>query len=136
MAQEANLDLVEISGRSAPPVCKIMSLSKHLFELTKRRSQAKKNQRNSQLKEIKIRPNTGEGDYKVKLKKIIESIESGDKVKVTLRFKGREVVYQELGHQVMDRICDELRGKITVEQPSTLEGKQLIMLIGPKKQKN
>lgn len=133
MALAANLDLVEISASGSPPVCKIMSLGKHLFELTKKKSMAKKNQKNSQVREVKFRPNTDEGDYRVKLKKIEEFITNGDKVKVSVRFKGREVVYQELGREVVDRICKDLADKVIVEQEASMEGRQLIMIIGKRK---
>lgn len=133
MAQNAGLDLVEIGGSGNPPVCKIMSLSKHIFELNKKASQAKKNQKHTQVKEIKLRPNTDEGDFKVKIRKIMEFITAGDKAKIVVRFKGREIMYQDLGMQVMDRICSSLKESITIEQPAIMEGKQIVMLLGPKR---
>jgi len=135
MAEEAQLDLVEISPNAAPPVCKIMNYGKHLFELNKQRHAAKKKQKQVQTKEIKLRPGTDVGDYQIKLKKIIEFLEEGDKVKVTLRFRGREMSHQELGMEMMNRLKVDLDAHGSIEQQPKVEGKQMVMMLGPQKKK-
>ncbi len=135
MAEEAQLDLVEISPNAAPPVCKIMNFGKHLFELNKQRNAAKKKQKQVQTKEIKLRPGTDIGDYQVKLKKITEFLEEGDKVKITLRFRGREMSHQELGMEMMNRLKIDLETHAVIEQQPKFEGRQMVMVMGPQKKK-
>lgn len=134
-AQAATLDLVEIVADSDPIVCKIMDYGKHLFEIKKTKAAAKKKQKQQQVKEMKFRPGTEEGDYQVKLKALIRFLEAGDKAKVTLKFRGRELAHQELGMEMMQRIEKDLLELGTVEQAAKMEGKQLTMVIAPKKRK-
>ena len=134
-AQAATLDLVEIVSDSDPIVCKIMDYGKHLFELKKTKTAAKKKQKQQQIKEMKFRPGTEDGDYQVKLKALIRFLEGGDKAKVTLKFRGRELAHQELGMEMMQRIEKDLLELGTVEQAAKMEGKQLTMVIAPKKRK-
>ena len=134
-AQAATLDLVEIVADSDPIVCKIMDYGKHLFEIKKTKTAAKKKQKQQQIKEMKFRPGTEDGDYQVKLKALIRFLESGDKAKVTLKFRGRELAHQELGMDMMQRIEKDLLELGTVEQAAKMEGKQLTMVIAPKKRK-
>ena len=135
MSVAASLDLVEIVADSDPIVCKIMDYGKQLFELKKTKAAAKKKQKQQQIKEMKFRPGTEDGDYQVKLKALIRFLESGDKAKVTLKFRGRELAHQELGMDVMHRIEKDLLELGTVEQAAKMEGKQLTMVIAPKKRK-
>lgn len=133
-AEEAGLDLVEISPTAKPPVCRIMDHSKFLYEQKKRQQLAKKKQTKIQIKEVKFRPGTDENDYQIKLRNLIRFLESGNKAKVTLRFRGREMAHQQLGKELLERIAADLKDIGTVEQfPRKLEGRQLVMLIGPKK---
>ena len=132
-AQAATLDLVEIVADSDPIVCKIMDYGKHLFEIKKTKTAAKKKQKQQQIKEMKFRPGTEDGDYQVKLKALIRFLEGGDKAKVTLKFRGRELAHQELGMEMMQRIEKDLLELGTVEQAAKMEGKQLTMVIAPKK---
>ena len=134
-AQKAGLDLVEIAPDSTPIVCKIMDYGKHLFELKKTKAAAKKKQKQQQIKEIKFRPGTDIGDYKIKLRNLIRFLEDGDKAKVTLRYRGREMAHQELGMEMMQRIEADLEEYGTVEQHPKMEGRQLLMVIAPKKKK-
>ncbi len=134
-ALAATLDLVEIVSDSDPIVCKIMDYGKHLFEIKKTKAAAKKKQKQQQIKEMKFRPGTEDGDYQVKLKALIRFLENGDKAKVTLKFRGRELAHQELGMEVMQRIEKDLLELGTVEQVAKMEGKQLTMVIAPKKRK-
>lgn len=134
-AQAATLDLVEIVADSDPVVCKIMDYGKHLFELKKTKAAAKKKQKQQQIKEMKFRPGTEEGDYQVKLRNLIRFLEHGDKAKVTLKFRGRELAHQELGMEMMQRIEQDLAEMGTVEQSAKMEGRQLTMVIAPKKKK-
>ena len=133
LAKEVNLDLVEVSPNAEPPVCRIMDFGKFVFELNKKAQSAKRKQKQVHVKEIKFRPGTEEGDYQVKLRKLREFLEIGDKAKVTLRFRGREMAHQELGAQLLARVRDDLQDLGTVEQMPQLEGRQMIMIIGPKK---
>ena len=133
MAGEASLDLVEISPNAEPPVCRIMDYGKFRFEENKKLQVAKKKQKQTQVKEIKFRPGTDRGDYDVKLRKLREFLEHGDKAKITLRFRGREMAHQELGAQLLARVRDDLEELGTVEQMPQMEGRQMIMIIGPKK---
>lgn len=133
MAEEAGLDLVEISPQAVPPVCRIMNYGKFQYEESKRRHAAKKKQKQIQVKEVKFRPGTDTGDYQVKLRNLIRFLENGDKAKVTLRFRGREMAHQELGMQLLKRVEADLKEYGTVEQFPRLEGRQMVMIIGPHK---
>lgn len=133
MAEERGLDLVEVSPNAEPPVCRIMDFGKYLFEQKKKAQVAKKKQTQVQIKEVKFRPGTEEGDYQVKLRNLKRFLEEGDKAKVTLRFRGREMLHQELGRKLLDRVkmdLDELAG---IEQFPKLEGRQMVMVLAPKK---
>ncbi|MBI2379743.1 MAG: translation initiation factor IF-3 [Gammaproteobacteria bacterium] len=135
MADEADLDLVEISAQADPPVCRVMDYGKYLFQTSKQKAEAKKNQRQMQVKEIKFRPGTDEGDYQVKLKALNRFLEEGDKAKITLRFRGREMAHQELGTKLLERVQNDLLEVGTVESFPKMEGRQMIMVIAPKKKK-
>lgn len=135
IAEEAKLDLVEIAAEAVPPVCRIMDYGKHLFEKKKQVAAAKKNQKQVQVKEIKFRPGTEEGDYQVKLRNLIRFLSDGDRAKVSLRFRGREMAHQELGLELLKRVEADLADYGTVEQQPKLEGRQLMMVIAPKKRK-
>ncbi len=130
-ASEAELDLVEIVPHSKPPVCRIMDHGKYLFEQNKKRNKAKKKQKQMQVKEIKFRPSTEEGDYQVKLRNLIRFLDDGDKTKVTLRFRGREMAHQNLGRQLLKRLELDLTEYGTVEQRPKMEGRQMVMVIAP-----
>jgi len=134
-AQEAGLDLVEIAPDAEPIVCKIMDFGKHIFELKKQQTVNRKKQHRVQIKEIKFRPATEEGDYQVKLRNLIRFLESGDKAKVSLRFRGREMAHQELGMEMLKRIETDLEPYGVVEQFPKMEGKQMTMMLSPKKRK-
>lgn len=133
MAEEAELDLVEISPNAEPPVCRVMDYGKFKFEQSKKAQQAKKNQKQIQIKEVKFRPGTDEGDYQVKLRNLTRFINDGDKAKVTIRFRGREMRHQELGGKLLDRIEADLSEIATVEQRPKMEGRQMVMVFTPKK---
>jgi len=133
MAKEKTLDLVEVSPNAEPPVCRIMDFGKYLFEQKKKAHAGKVKQRHTHLKEIKFRPGTEIGDYNVKMKKLVAFLEAGDKTKVTLRFRGREMAHQELGMQLLERVRSDLEELGTVEQFPKMEGRQLIMVLAPKK---
>lgn len=135
MAQEVQLDLVAIVPDADPVVCKIMDYGKHVFEAKKAKAAARKKQKQQQVKEMKFRPGTEEGDYKVKLKNLTRFIEHGDKAKVSLRYRGREMAHQELGMEMMKRIEVDLEEIATVEQYPKMEGRQLIMVLAPRKRK-
>lgn len=130
---EANLDLVEVSPDAKPPVCRIMDYGKYKFQLSKRKAAAKKKQKQIQIKEIKIRPGTEEADYQVKLRNIIKFLEHGDKAKVTVRFRGREMSHPELGMQLLQRMIADLNEYAVIEQHPKFEGRQIVMVLGPKK---
>ncbi len=133
LAAEAGLDLVEISPKASPPVCKIMDYGKFKFELAKKNQQSKKKQKKIQLKEVKFRPNTDEGDFQVKLKNLRKFIDQGNKVKVTIMFRGRELAHRELGSEMLDRLVEDLKDEVVVEQrPAKMEGRFMIMLLAPK----
>ncbi len=134
-AEEAKLDLVELVADAVPPVCRIMDYGKHLFEKKKQAAEAKKNQKQAQVKEIKFRPGTEEGDYQVKLRSLMRFLNEGDKAKVSLRFRGREMAHQDLGMELLKRVEIDLAEYGTVEQYPKLEGRQLMMVIAPKKRK-
>lgn len=133
MADEAGLDLVEIAPNGEPPVCRIMDYGKFRFEQAKKASIAKKKQKNVQVKEVKFRPGTEEADFQVKMRNVRRFLEEGDKVKLTLRFRGREMAHKELGVAMLDRIEAELAEEIVVEQRPRMEGRQMVMMIAPKK---
>lgn len=135
-AKAANLDLVEVSPNSSPPVCRVMDYGKYLFELRKRKAAAKKKQRQIHVKELKFRPVTDEGDFNVKLRNAIRFLEAGDKVKITMRFRGREMLHQDLGEKIMKRLQVELEELGVIEQFPKMEGKQMIMIIAPKTKKS
>ena len=135
VAEEAKLDLVEISADANPPVCRIMDYGKHLFEKKKQVAAAKKNQKQIQVKEVKFRPGTEEGDYQVKLRNLVRFLSDGDRAKVSLRFRGREMAHQELGMELLKRVETDLAEYGSVEQHPKMEGRQLIMVIAPKKKK-
>ena len=132
-AAEAALDLVEISPNVSPPVCKIMDHGRFKFEANKKQNAGRKKQKTAQLKEIKFRPGTEEGDYQVKLKNLVKFLENGDKTKITLRFRGREMAHRELGAKLLKRVEEDLAELGTVEQFPKLEGRQMVMVIAPKK---
>jgi translation initiation factor IF-3 len=132
-AEESGLDLVEISPTAKPPVCRIMDYGKYLFEISKKQAEAKKKQKQIQVKELKFRPTTEEGDYQVKLRNLIRFLEHGDKVKITLRFRGREVAHQDLGMKILERLQQDTAEVCIVEQHAKREGRQLMMVLSPKK---
>lgn len=131
-AEEAGLDLVQISNAD-PIVCKIMDYGKFLFDEKKQKNLQKKKQKQIQVKEVKFRPGTDEGDYQVKLRNLTRFIEGGDKGKVTLRFRGREMAHQDIGRKLMERIAADLGELVTVESFPKMEGRQMIMILAPKK---
>lgn len=136
MAESIEMDLVEISSTSNPPVCKIMDYGKHLYSLRKKKADAKKNQKQVQLKEVKFRPVTEEGDYQVKLKKLTKFLLAGDKTKVTLRFKGREITHQELGYHLLQRVQHDLAEYAVVESEAKRDGRsQMVMILSSKSKK-
>jgi translation initiation factor IF-3 len=133
IANEANLDLVEISPNADPPVCRVMDYGKFRFEESKKLQIAKKKQKQTQVKEIKFRPGTDIGDYKIKLRKLVSFLEEGDRTKVTLRFRGREMAHQELGLELLQRVKADLEVYGTVEQEPKMEGRLMVMVLAPKK---
>jgi translation initiation factor IF-3 len=132
---EADMDLVEIASNAEPPVCKIMDYGKFRFEENKKRHEAKKKQKQIQIKEVKFRPNTDIGDYQIKLRNLTRFLEDGDKTKVTLRFRGREMAHQELGLELLKRVETDLEEISTVEQMPRREGRLMVMVLAPKKRK-
>lgn len=132
-AEESGFDLVEISPTANPPVCRIMDYGKFLFELSKKQAEARKKQKQIQVKELKFRPTTEEGDYQVKLRNLVRFLHHGDKVKITLRFRGREVAHQELGMKIFERLQQDTLDVAVVEQHAKREGRQLFMVLSPKK---
>ncbi len=131
MAEEAGLDLVEISPNANPPVCKIMDFGKFKYETQKKEAEARKKQKIIEIKEVKFRPNTDTHDYEVKMRNVYKFIENGDKVKITMRFRGREMAHQELGRELLLRVADDTKAMGKVENMPKMEGRQMIMLIGP-----
>jgi len=127
------MDLVEISPTAVPPVCRIMDFGKFLFETNKKAHAAKRKQKQIQVKEVKFRPGTEEGDYQIKLRNLLKFLGSGDKAKITLRFRGREMAHQEIGVRLLQRVRQDLESVGTVEQFPRLEGRQMVMVIAPKK---
>lgn len=132
-AQEAGVDLVEVSPTAEPPVCRVMDYGKYLFEQNKKLQTARKKQKQIQVKEVKFRPTTDEGDYKIKLRNLTRFLSEGDKAKVTVRFRGREMLHQELGTGLIERIKGDLDEQAQVEQYPRLEGRQLVMVLSPKR---
>ena len=132
MAEEAGLDLVEISPNADPPVCKILDFGKWKYQEEKKKNAARKKQRVIEVKEIKLRPGIDDHDFQIKMRSMTRFLEEGDKVKVTLRFRGREMVHQELGAKVLDRVKEEMDAKAKVEQFPRLEGRQMVMVLAPK----
>ncbi|MBE1284779.1 MAG: translation initiation factor IF-3 [Rhodobacteraceae bacterium] len=135
MAFEAGLDLVEISPNANPPVCKIMDYGKYKYEQQKRESEARKKQKIIEVKEVKFRPNTDTHDYEVKMRNVFKFLENGDKVKVTLRFRGREMAHQNLGRELLERVAEDIKEIGKVENMPKMEGRQMVMMIGPLPQK-
>jgi len=133
LAADEGLDLVEVAPTAEPPVCKVMDYGKFVFETNKKSQVAKKKQRQIQVKEVKFRPGTEEGDYQVKLKNLIRFLTAGDKAKVTLRFRGREMAHKELGAKLLERVRDDLLEMASVEQFPQMEGRQMTMVLTPKK---
>lgn len=132
-AEEESVDLVEIAPGADPPVCRLMDYGKYLYQESKKKHDAKLKQKQVQVKEIKFRPNTDEGDYNIKLRSIISFLNDGDKVKITLRFRGREMAHQEFGVRLLDRIKEDLQPYGLIEQHPKLEGRQMVMVLSPKK---
>jgi len=133
-AEHAGLDLVEISPNAQPPVCRVMDYGKFLYEKTKAQKEQKKKQKQVQIKEVKFRPGTDVGDYQVKLRNLIRFIEDGNKVKVTIRFRGREMAHQHIGVDVLNRVKEDTKDIALVESfPNRIEGRQMMMVIAPKK---
>ncbi len=132
-ARESGYELVEISPSAKPPVCRIMDYGKFLFELSKKQAEARKKQKQIQVKELKFRPTTEDGDYQVKLRNLIRFLNHGDKVKITLRFRGREMAHQDIGMRIMERLLQDTAEYAVVEQQAKREGRQLLMVLAPKK---
>ena len=133
LASGQKLDLVEVSPNAEPPVCRIMDFGKYIFEQNKKSQSSRRKQKQVHIKEVKFRPGTDVGDYKVKLRNLTRFLTNGDKAKVTLRFRGREMAHQELGAQLLERIREDLDEIGTVEQMPQLEGRQMIMVLAPRK---
>ncbi len=133
LAEEADLDLVEIAPLAEPPVCRIMDIGKFKYAESKKQHEAKLKQKQVQIKEVKFRPATDEGDYNIKLRNLIKFLADGDKTKVTLRFRGREIAHQQIGMQLMERIRQDLTEHGIVEQFPKMEGRQMVMMLSPKK---
>ncbi len=133
MADNIGLDLVEIAPNGEPPVCRIMDYGKFKFEQSKKAQIAKKKQKQIQVKEVKFRPGTEEADYQVKMRNVHRFLDEGNKVKLTLRFRGREMAHRELGAAMLKRVEEDLGDEITVEQYPRMEGRQMVMMIAPKK---
>lgn len=133
MAEQAEVDLVEIAPNASPPVCRLMDYGKFKYQEQKRLHEAKAKQKVIQVKEVKFRPATDEGDYQVKLRNVRRFIDDGDKAKVTLRFRGREMAHQELGMRVLERIREDLGDTVQVEAMPKLEGRQMVMVLSPRK---
>ncbi len=135
LAGEKSLDLVEIAPDGEPPVCKLMDYGKHVFEAKKQQAAQRKKQKQTQVKEMKFRPGTDSGDYDIKMRNLVRFLENGDKAKITLRFRGREMAHQELGMEMLKRIEADLEELGNVEQFPKMEGRQLTMVIAPKSKK-
>lgn len=135
VARDASLDLVELVPDARPPVCKVMDYKRYLYDQKQKAKEAKKNQKQTQVKEMKLRPGTEEADYQVKLRKIVEFLENKDKVKVSIRFRGREMAHQDIGKAQLEKIIADTADIASVEQPPKIEGRQMGMLLGPAKKK-
>ena len=135
LSEEAGLDLVEISPNASPPVCKIMDYGKYKYEQQKKEFEARKNQKIIEVKEIKFRPGTDTHDYEVKMRSVTKFLENGDKVKITLRFRGREMAHQELGRELLERVATDIDGFGKIENTPKMEGRQMTMMIGPNSSK-
>ena len=133
LAASQTMDLVEVSPTAEPPVCRVMDFGKFLFEQNKKSHAAKRKQKQTQIKEVKFRPGTDENDYQIKLRNIIRFLSEGDKAKVTLRYRGRELAHQEVGRRLLDRLVLDLTTHAVIEQNPLMEGKQLVMMFAPKK---
>ena len=133
MAEEAEVDLVEIAPTAQPPVCRLMDYGKFRYQESKKKHEAKLKQKQVQIKEVKFRPNTDDGDYNIKLRNLIGFLEEGDKAKITLRFRGREMAHQEFGIRLLERVRDDLEPHAVVEQFPRMEGRQMVMVLSPKK---
>ena len=133
LAGEAEMDLVEVVPNAEPPVCRIMDYGKFRFEQAKKSQVSRKKQKQIQLKEVQLRPGTEEADYQVKMRNVHRFIDNGDKVKVTLRFRGREMAHQELGLQLLQRVEEDMGDEVTIEQRPKLEGRQMVMVMAPKR---
>ena len=133
MARAAEMDLVEVSPTAEPPVCRVMDFGKYLFEMNKKAHSAKRKQKQIQIKEVKFRPGTEEGDYQVKLRNLIRFLTEGDKAKVTMRYRGREMAHQEIGRRLLTRVQTDLAEHAVVEQNPLMEGRQMVMVFSPKK---
>jgi translation initiation factor IF-3 len=133
MAEEADLDLVEIAPLAEPPVCRVMDIGKFKYAESKKQHEAKLKQKQVQIKEVKFRPGTDDGDYNIKLRNLIKFLADGDKTKITLRFRGREIAHQQIGMQLMERIRQDLTEHGIVEQFPKMEGRQMVMMLSPKK---
>lgn len=133
LAEEAGIDLVEIAPTAQPPVCRLMDYGKFRYQESKKKHDAKLKQKQVQIKEIKFRPNTDEGDYNIKLRNLTNFLNEGDKVKVTLRFRGREMSHQEFGMRLLERVKGDLEAFAVVEQFPKMEGRQMVMVLSPKK---
>jgi translation initiation factor IF-3 len=132
MADEVGLDLVEVAPNAEPPVCKLLDYGKFKYTSQKKASEARKRQKTIDVKEIKMRPGIDRHDYDVKMRSIVKFLDEGDKVKLTLRFRGREMVHQDIGRRVMQRVCDDLGDLVKIEQMPKLEGRQMTMVMSPK----
>ena len=133
LADEADLDLVEVAPMAEPPVCRIMDIGKFKYAESKKQHEAKLKQKQIQIKEVKFRPGTDDGDYNIKLRNLIRFLGDGDKTKITLRFRGREIAHQNIGMQMMERVMADLGGHGVVEQFPKMEGRQMVMVLAPKK---
>ncbi len=133
MAEEAGLDLVEISPNATPPVCKIMDFGKYKYETQKKEAEARKKQKIIEIKEVKFRPNTDTHDYEVKMRSVLKFLENGDKVKVTLRFRGREMAHQDLGRNLLERVAADITEHGKVDNMPKMEGRQMVMMLSPSK---
>lgn len=133
LAEEAEVDLVEIAPTARPPVCRLMDYGKFRYQESKRKHEAKLKQKQIQIKEVKFRPNTDDGDYNIKLRNLIGFLEEGDKAKITLRFRGREMAHQEFGVRLLERVRDDLEPYAVVEQFPRMEGRQMVMVLSPRK---
>ena len=132
MAEQAGLDLVEISPSASPPVCKILDYGKYRYEIQKKAHEARKKQKVIQIKEIKLRPTIDKHDLDIKVRNVLGFIDEGDKVRITLRFRGREMDHQDLGLKVLERVQESLKDNAKIESPPRIEGKQIVMMVGPK----